>query len=142
MTPALSTTGASANPSLIRWTRFWTAAFLLVCFPAAGLSQAAGPLPPNQPAQSAPQAPDAANSAKPAQQPRGSDRRRAVKLYLASSKLFAGEQFEEAMLGFEQAATLDPANAEGVEEEGPCEVICCSQFLLFHNSFSLEAIPC
>jgi len=37
---------------------------------------------------------------------------------------------------------LDPANAEGVEEEGPCEVICCSQFLLFHNSFSLEAIPC
>ena len=112
MTPALSTTGASANPSLIRWTRFWTAAFLLVCFPAAGLSQAAGPLPPNQPAQSAPQAPDAANSAKPAQQPRGSDRRRAVKLYLASSKLFAGEQFEEAMLGFEQAATLDPANAD------------------------------
>jgi hypothetical protein len=51
----------------------------------------------------------ASKQAKPA---RSSDRRRAVKLYLASSKLFAGEQFEEAMRGFEEAAALDPSNPD------------------------------
>jgi len=45
--------------------------------------------------------------AKPAS---NSDRRRAAKLYLASSKLFAGEHFEEAMRGYEKAAALDPEN--------------------------------
>jgi len=43
---------------------------------------------------------------------RNSDRRRAAKLYLASSKLFVGEQFEEAMRGYEQAAALDPGTAD------------------------------
>jgi tetratricopeptide (TPR) repeat protein len=43
---------------------------------------------------------------------RNSDRRRAAKLYLASSKLFVDGQFEEAMRGYEQAATLDPGNAD------------------------------
>jgi hypothetical protein len=41
---------------------------------------------------------------------RGSDRRRAVKIYLASNKLFEQERFEEAMKGFEQASALDPTN--------------------------------
>ncbi len=45
-------------------------------------------------------------------QPRTRDRRRAAKLYLASSKLFLNNLFEEAMEGFEQAAALDPANAD------------------------------
>jgi tetratricopeptide (TPR) repeat protein len=41
---------------------------------------------------------------------RGSDRRRAAKLYLASSKLFEKEKFEEALQGYEQAVKLDPEN--------------------------------
>jgi tetratricopeptide (TPR) repeat protein len=44
--------------------------------------------------------------------PRSSDRRRAAKLYLAASKLFLDRQFEEAMKDFEQAAALDPTNAD------------------------------
>ena len=43
--------------------------------------------------------------------PSDRDRRRAIKLYLASSKLFLAGKFEEAMRGYEQAATLDPTNA-------------------------------
>jgi Flp pilus assembly secretin CpaC len=43
---------------------------------------------------------------------RSSDRRKAAKLYLAASKQFAGEQFEEALRGYEQAAALDPGNAD------------------------------
>jgi Flp pilus assembly secretin CpaC len=74
--------------------------------------------------QSAPQGettPAAAPSAAPdetarprseAAQPRSGDRRRAAKLYLAASKLFLERQFEEAMKGFEQAAALDPTNAD------------------------------
>ncbi len=44
--------------------------------------------------------------------PRSSDQRRAVKLYLVSSRLFMNRQFEEAMRGFEKAAALDPTNAD------------------------------
>ena len=50
--------------------------------------------------------------ANPAGPTRNSDRRRAAKLYLASSKLFADGQFEEALRGYQQAATLDPGNAD------------------------------
>ncbi len=82
--------------------------------------------PPTQLAQSAqlqpapPQIPAStptsnAKPAKEAAQPkpvRNSDRRRAAKLYLASSKLFENEAFEEAMNGYEQAAKLDPENRD------------------------------
>lgn len=44
-------------------------------------------------------------------QPRSSDRRRATKLYLAASKLFLDRRFEDAMKDYEQAAALDPTNA-------------------------------
>jgi type II secretory pathway component GspD/PulD (secretin) len=43
---------------------------------------------------------------------RNSDRRRAAKLYLASSKFFVDEHFEEAMRGYEQAAALDPETTD------------------------------
>jgi len=49
-------------------------------------------------------------ASKAARQPSSSDRRRAAKLFLAASKLFERERFEEAMRGFEQAAALDPSN--------------------------------
>jgi general secretion pathway protein D len=48
----------------------------------------------------------------PGRMVRNSDRRRAAKLYLASSKLFVDEHFEEAMRGYEQAAALDPESTD------------------------------
>lgn len=42
--------------------------------------------------------------------PRSSDRRRAAKLYLAASKLFMAEHFEEAMQDYQKAAALDPGS--------------------------------
>jgi type II secretory pathway component GspD/PulD (secretin) len=70
----------------------------------AGQSESQGEATPA----AAPQAaPDRENA-----QPRSRDRRRAAKLYLDASKLFLDRQFEEAMKGFEQAAALDPTNAD------------------------------
>lgn len=43
---------------------------------------------------------------------RNSDRRKAARLYLAASKLFEKEQFEEAMNRYEEAAALDPGNSD------------------------------
>jgi type II secretory pathway component GspD/PulD (secretin) len=43
---------------------------------------------------------------------RGSDRRRAAKLFLASSKLFEKEDFEGAMTGYQRATQLDPENRD------------------------------
>jgi Flp pilus assembly secretin CpaC len=95
---------------------------LLLLAGALPAQTAAPAVPPGQstaaPAgQSAPQGettPATAPSATPdheSAQPRSIDRRRAAKLYLDASKLFLDRQFEEAMKGFEQAAALDPANA-------------------------------
>ncbi|MGA2674748.1 MAG: hypothetical protein ABSE99_16140 [Terracidiphilus sp.] len=76
---------------------------------AVSLAQAQTPAQPAPASQAAPQPAAPAKDAKP---PRGSDRRRAAKLFLASSKLFVAERFEEAMRGYEQAAALDPSNAD------------------------------
>jgi general secretion pathway protein D len=74
--------------------------------PAATAGQGGTPGEAAQaPAGAATQAP-----AKGAKQPRSSDRRKAAKLYLESSKLFVDSQFEQAMKGFEEAADLDPTN--------------------------------
>jgi type II secretory pathway component GspD/PulD (secretin) len=56
--------------------------------------------------------PGQAQEVTPAKPVRNADRRRAAKLFLASSKLFMAERFEEAMRGYEQAARLDPGNAD------------------------------
>jgi Flp pilus assembly secretin CpaC len=84
------------------------AALLLIFLPGILHSQATAS-PPATTSKSAP-----ASSAKPdkeeAKPIRASDRRRATKLYLASSKLFEKEKFEEAMEGYERAAKLDPEN--------------------------------
>jgi general secretion pathway protein D len=47
-----------------------------------------------------------------AKEPRGSDRRKAAKLYLAAGKLFVKSRFEEAEKEYEKAAALDPANKD------------------------------
>jgi Flp pilus assembly secretin CpaC len=96
------------HSSFLLWARFWASVLLLAVFPGSGVhAQAADP-----PAQSAPTKPASATVQTPEMQQaspaRNSDRRRASKLYLASSKLFVDEHFEEAMRGYEQAAALDP----------------------------------
>jgi len=49
-------------------------------------------------------------NAKPENLPRGSDRRRAARLFLAASKLFQNQEFDEALPKYQQAAALDPTN--------------------------------
>ena len=104
------------------------AGLLLAAVPGALVAQAASPAAANgqgasggpsaaagqsTPAgQAAPVAGEIAAPAKQPKEPRGSAQRRAAKLYLESSKMFLNRQFEEAMQGFEQAATLDPSNAD------------------------------
>jgi Flp pilus assembly secretin CpaC len=106
--------------SFRRWANFWVSALLLVVFPGGLLqaqaaeplaqSQAAPAIPAQNPNPVSPVAPT--QDAKQARPVRNSDRRRAAKLYLASSKLFEKGEFEEAMQGYEQAARLDPGNAD------------------------------
>ena len=49
---------------------------------------------------------------KPERAPTSGDRRRAAKLYLASTKLFDKGEFEAAIQGYEKAAALDPGNTD------------------------------
>ncbi len=87
---------------------FCTTALLLAVFPGTMLAQSAAPA-------SSPTNTNAALANAPAKDnktPRTGDRRKAVKLYLASSKLFVAERFEEAMRGYQKAAALDPSNAD------------------------------
>jgi len=112
--------------------RFWIAALLLAVFPAGLQAETAGFAAPSSaapaiPAQSA--LPSSASgqvssATVPAQNGKqaqdwnksepvsSSDLRRAVKLYLAASKLFQKGQFEKSMRGYQQAAALDPGNAD------------------------------
>jgi Flp pilus assembly secretin CpaC/tetratricopeptide (TPR) repeat protein len=100
---------SKTHPPLGRWTKFCACA-LLAMFSIGIQAQTDHPT-----AQSSPPGPsstaDQTSNALPAIPVRNSDRRKAAKLYLASSKLFVGEQFEEAMRGYEQAAALDPGTA-------------------------------
>jgi tetratricopeptide (TPR) repeat protein len=87
-------------------------ALLLAILPATSVAQAFAPASPS------PIAPQVAPSdsaspeknAKPENLPRGSDRRRAARLFLAASKLFQNQQFDEALPKYQQAAALDPTN--------------------------------
>lgn len=122
MTPHSSQFRSQTRPQPGRRTNplpcFFAAGLLLAIFPGAAQPQTASPVPPGQPTppppSSAPSATPAAALAKdtkPAKQPSGSDRRRAVKLFLEASKFFEKEKFEEAMRDYQQAAALDPSNA-------------------------------
>ncbi len=92
---------------------------LLAATAGAAPAQQAAPQTPAQPgAQTAAQAgtsaqPAAAQaqSAAPSKPVSSKNRRRAAKLFLQASKLFDQEQFDAAMRNFEQAAALDPGNA-------------------------------
>jgi len=100
----------------MRWAYALASVLLLMAFSGVTPAQAVNP-----PAQSATPAAQSttpepaiatapAADAQPAVPVRNSDKRKAAKLYLSSSKLFVNEHFEEAMRGFEQAAALDPGN--------------------------------
>jgi tetratricopeptide (TPR) repeat protein len=81
---------------------------MLAVFPAVIQGQAASSIPSGQ--QTPPQVPTATGN-KTAKLPSGSDRQRAVKLFLDASKLFEKEKFEDAVQRYQEAATLDPSNA-------------------------------
>ncbi len=89
------------------WLTRPAAGLLLVLWPVVGHAQTA-------PTGGAPQAhaaqPSAAQS-NAAKLPRDSDRRRAAKLYLSASKLFMDERYEDAIHDYDEAARLDPTNA-------------------------------
>lgn len=78
------------------------------------LAAAQQPAPPAQtaPAAAASSGADATSHPATVQKPASArDRRRATKLFLEAGKLFEKEQFAEAMQDFQQAAELDPSNA-------------------------------
>jgi tetratricopeptide (TPR) repeat protein len=91
-----------------------TAATLLGFYPFLSLAQTTAPAatPAEQPPIGTSQSTtttitDSSQKTKP---PSTSNRRRATKLYLAATKLFLAERFEEAQHKYEQAAKLDPTN--------------------------------
>ena len=89
----------------------WLSGIALLLIAATGIVPAQTTNPTNPAGQATPAAGEIPQPAKATKGPRTSDQRRAAKLYLESSKLFLDSQFEEARLGFERAAALDPANA-------------------------------
>jgi len=86
-------------------------AFLLVIATSIMQAQAQPPASPAPDLNAAPAA-TLAKDAVQAKAVRNSDRRKAAKLFLAASKLFEKEQFEEALQRYERAAALDPGNAD------------------------------
>ncbi len=82
------------------------AASSICALQAAGQSSGLNPAPATAPvsAKSQNQAPPEIVSRK--------DRRRAERLYLEATKLFAKQEFEQARLDFEEAAQLDPSNPD------------------------------
>jgi general secretion pathway protein D len=85
--------------------RLAAAAALLLALPLALPAQTAGAPGPQS------QAADTASAAQPKKLPTTSDRRRAAKLYISASRLYANSQFEQALDEYRQAAALDPTNA-------------------------------
>jgi type II secretory pathway component GspD/PulD (secretin) len=107
---------AKMHPLQGRITSFWTASFLLTFCPGTLLGQGLNPLSLGPPVPAQDQPPNqaqplaAVKADKPPNQSAGSNRRRAIKLYLDGTKLFEKEKFEEAMQSYEQASKLDPSN--------------------------------
>lgn len=95
----------------------WTAALLLGLFPGIVDAQTSGTPAQQTPAAQSARAGAVANSesagpgAESEKHVRGSRRREAAKAYLDASKLFLASRFEEARIGFERAARLDPTNS-------------------------------
>lgn len=99
------------HPRAGRWIQFCTAAVMLAVFPGtmqaqtSGQEQTAGAGHATKAQTKAP-----AKQSKPAPPPSRGARRRAAKAYMRASKQFLAGKFDEARLGFEHAAALDPSN--------------------------------
>lgn len=89
-----------------------TAALLLAIFPAAMQAQTGGAAVEPRSSQATPASAAHDSSAKKGKQPTAGARRRAMKLYLAASKLYLDGKFEAALADYNEAAQLDPANAD------------------------------
>jgi general secretion pathway protein D len=98
-----------ANSALRSLKRFGSLAVaLLLAYCPGGLQAQTATAP------AAAQTTDAASAqlaADQARQPRDSDRRHAAKLYLAASKLFMDERYEDAIRDYDEAYSLDPTNS-------------------------------
>lgn len=99
----------------IQWMVCHAAMLLMVAVAASGAQQTT---PPVQPSASSSTGADNAASTRAngqneehAKKTTGKDRRRAAKLFIEATKLFEKEQFDDAMRDYEQAAELDPENA-------------------------------
>ena len=88
-----------------------TAALLLAVFPAAMQAQAGDATAAPQSSQAGPSSAAHPGTAKNDKQPTAAARRQATRLYLAASKLYLDGKFEAALAEYEQAAQLDPDNA-------------------------------
>ncbi len=102
------------TPNCADAVRQCAAALLLAIFPIAVQAQASGAVSPaaKDTAQSAPQATPQNGALKDAKLPTSNARRRAAKLYLEATRLYANSQFEQALTDYQQAAKLDPTNPD------------------------------
>ncbi|HVU47301.1 MAG TPA: hypothetical protein VHD85_14315 [Terracidiphilus sp.] len=99
------------NSVLRAHVRCFTAATMMAVFPGVAAAQAAGQTSiPAAPTAQTEQANETTQNADSAHKPTNTDKRRAIKLYLAASKLFMNEEFEAAMHDYAEAAKLDPTN--------------------------------
>ena len=110
--PPQKTEGSKQARELLR---LCAAGILLATLPASGLGQAAGAppqvIPQQTPAGQTPATPASTDKDTAAEKvPRGSDRRRAAKLFLEASKQFEKQEFPAALEEYAHAAALDPTN--------------------------------
>ena len=93
--------------------KFRIAGLLFALFPGLGmvLGQTADPVSADKPAAAQASVGPASKDETASKPPTAGDSRRAAKIYLDSSKLYEKEKFEEAMLGFLEAAKLDPTSS-------------------------------
>ncbi len=104
---------APSRKAIVGRINTWTSVLLLALFPP--FMQPQVPMSPPSESSAAPAAGSTAHdnsktvTAKPPSPPA---RRRAIRLYLSASKLYAKGQFEDALRGYEQAFALDPSNAD------------------------------
>jgi len=100
--------GASFRRMLAPFLLF---SLLLALAASIGEAQATAPASSVPAANSEPAVVPAQDAAQ-AKPVRNSDRRKAARLFLAASKLFEKEEFEEALQRYERAAALDPGNPD------------------------------
>jgi tetratricopeptide (TPR) repeat protein len=108
-----SLSNSLSNSLLKPGKKIWIGGLLFAIFPAHIWGQAASPAPADKPVtvETLSAGVSSAKDGSSAKEPSRGDKRRAVRLFLDASKLYEKEKFEEAMLGYQKAAVLDPSNS-------------------------------